>query len=193
MKVGDAARLTRRYAGEDIAAFATLAGVGAKTITHVPEPLIGALFSYLLGVELPGPGTNYLKQELAFLEPPPLDEEVTASVAITRLRPIAYRWKQDGMRDIGLAAEEVEQVEPRLTFRNAKGEVDGVKYNQLSAVFINAFKEQQEQLNRQQGKAASLEQQVSQQQEVIKQQQIQIDALKRVVCKANPDEAMCKP
>jgi 3-hydroxybutyryl-CoA dehydratase len=87
MKVGDEARLTRRYAAEDIEAFASLAGVDAPTIASVPEPLIGALFSYLLGVELPGPGTNYLKQELTFLEPPPLDEEVTASVAITRLRP----------------------------------------------------------------------------------------------------------
>ena len=46
------------------------------------------------------------------------------------------------MRDIGLGAEEVEKVEPLLTFRNDKGEIEGVKYNQLSAVFINAIKEQ---------------------------------------------------
>lgn len=87
MKVGDSARVTRRYTTEDITAFAALAGVAPETIRHVPEPLIGALFSYLLGVELPGRGTNYLKQELAFAEPIPLDAEVTASVAITRLRP----------------------------------------------------------------------------------------------------------
>jgi len=87
MKVGDEARLTRRYSTEDIAAFATLAGVEAEAITEVPEPLIGALFSHLLGVELPGRGTNYLKQELAFLSPATLDEEVTARVTITRLRP----------------------------------------------------------------------------------------------------------
>ena len=50
------------------------------------------------------------------------------------------------MRDIGLGAEEVEQIEPLLTFRNDKGEIEGVKYNQLSAVFINAIKEQQNQI-----------------------------------------------
>nr|WP_275982078.1 phosphate acetyltransferase [Frigidibacter sp. ROC022] len=66
--------------------FAVLAGAveGAET---VPEPLIGALFSYLLGVRLPGPGTNYLKQELRFLASAPLDTELTARVEITRLRP----------------------------------------------------------------------------------------------------------
>ncbi len=87
MKVGDSASLTRRYQAEDIIAFASLAGVAPETIRHVPEPLIGALFSYLLGVELPGRGTNYLKQELAFAAPVPLDAEVTAVVTITRLRP----------------------------------------------------------------------------------------------------------
>lgn len=87
MKVGDSASLTRRYAPDDIAAFAGLAGVPPATITHVPEPLIAALFSTLLGVELPGSGTNYLRQELSFAGSPRLDEAVTATVAITRLRP----------------------------------------------------------------------------------------------------------
>ncbi len=53
----------------------------------MPEPLIAALFSYLLGVKLPGFGTNYLKQELEFLAPAPLGAELVASVEITRLRP----------------------------------------------------------------------------------------------------------
>jgi 3-hydroxybutyryl-CoA dehydratase len=87
MKVGDSASITRRYTAGDIAAFASLAGVEPQTIGHVPEPLIGALFSYLLGVELPGRGTNYLKQQLVFGAPIPLDNEVIATVAITRLRP----------------------------------------------------------------------------------------------------------
>jgi hypothetical protein len=75
---------------------------------------------------------------------------------INRLRPIAFTWKQGGMRDVGLAAEEVEKVEPLLTFRNDKGEIEGVKYNQLSAVFVNAFKEQQAQIEQQQKQIATL-------------------------------------
>lgn len=85
MKVGDRAEVRRSYARGELASFAELSG--AAPGEHVPEPLIAALFSYLLGVELPGSGTNYLKQELAFRTPAPLDTELTASVEITRLRP----------------------------------------------------------------------------------------------------------
>lgn len=85
MHVGKFAETTRSYSRADLAAFAALSG-GAPGST-VPEPLIGALFSYLLGVELPGFGTNYLKQEMRFLAPAPLNQPLTARVEITRLRP----------------------------------------------------------------------------------------------------------
>jgi len=65
---------------------------------------------------------------------------------INRLRPISFTWKDGGLRDLGLGAEDVERVEPLLTFRNKQGEIEGVKYNQLSAVLINAIKEQQKQI-----------------------------------------------
>jgi len=84
---------------------------------------------------------------------------------INRLRPISFDWKDGGLHDVGLAAEEVDKVEPLLTFRNDKGEIQGVKYTQLSAVFINAFKEQQ--------------QQITQQQAAAKHQQEEIDALRK--------------
>ena len=54
---------------------------------QVPEPLLGALFSYLLGVKLPGLGTNYLKQETRFPATARVGESLTAQVEITRLRP----------------------------------------------------------------------------------------------------------
>lgn len=85
MKVGDRAEVCRSYTAADMAEFAALAG--AAPGDAVPEPLIAALFSYLLGVKLPGPGTNYLKQDLAFSGIAPLETELTASVEITRLRP----------------------------------------------------------------------------------------------------------
>lgn len=87
IRVGDAASVTRRYDGRDLADFAALAGVSADDLSEVPEPLIGALFSYLLGVKVPGPGTNYLKQDIAFAGPVPLGEDLTATVTVTRLRP----------------------------------------------------------------------------------------------------------
>jgi hypothetical protein len=90
---------------------------------------------------------------------------------VSRLRPIAFAWKQGGMQDVGLAAEDVEQVEPLLTFRNDEGEIEGVKYNQLSAVFVNAIRDQQAQIER---------------------QQAQIDALKGLVCQSHPDVDVCR-
>lgn len=87
LTVGARAQIARRYEPSDAALFAALAGTDAGAIDAVPEPLIAALFSYLLGVELPGFGTNYLKQDMTFLHPAPFGETLTATVEITRLRP----------------------------------------------------------------------------------------------------------
>ena len=84
LSLGQSAEITRTYTAQDLDAYTALSGASAQT---VPEPLIAALFSYLLGVELPGSGTNYLKQELAFKQAAPLNVPLTARVEITRLRP----------------------------------------------------------------------------------------------------------
>jgi len=65
---------------------------------------------------------------------------------IRRLRPISFTWKRDGLPDIGLAAEEVAQVAPSFVSTNSNGQVEGVKYERLNIVLINAVKEQQQQL-----------------------------------------------
>ncbi len=87
MRVGDHAETRRSYTADDIAAFHALAGEPGTMPASVPEPLIGALFSYLLGVDLPGFGTNYLKQELQLEQPVPVGVPLIARVEITRLRP----------------------------------------------------------------------------------------------------------
>ena len=79
-----------------------------------------------------------------------------SSSSSARLRPISFTWKEDGTRDLGLGAEEVARVEPLLTFRNKRGQIEGVKYNQVSAVLINAVKEQQQQIHELQRQLASL-------------------------------------
>ncbi|WP_346908265.1 phosphate acetyltransferase [uncultured Roseibium sp.] len=86
-EIGQKTEVTRTYSGADMTDFALQAGLDGDAPKTVPGPLIGALFSYLLGVKLPGPGTNYLKQDMRFLADAPLGEALTASVTITRLRP----------------------------------------------------------------------------------------------------------
>ena len=53
----------------------------------LPGPLLGAMFSCLLGTELPGPGTNWLKQRFVFLRAAYPNDELVARARITRLRP----------------------------------------------------------------------------------------------------------
>jgi hypothetical protein len=75
---------------------------------------------------------------------------------VRRLRPINFNWKQDGQPDIGLGAEDVAKVAPSFIFTDSKGEVTGVKYAQLSALFINAIKEQQAQIENLRAQNAAL-------------------------------------
>ena len=84
MTVGDRVTVERVFDDQAMRGFAALTG---DLPDHVPEPLIAGMISYLLGVKLPGPGTNYLKQELNFTGQARLGERLTASVEITRLRP----------------------------------------------------------------------------------------------------------
>jgi 3-hydroxybutyryl-CoA dehydratase len=86
MKVGDGADITRTFSQQDLEEYSRLSG-HEVTSPQVPEPLIGALFSYLLGVKLPGLGTNYLKQETRFQPGAEVGEALRARVEITRLRP----------------------------------------------------------------------------------------------------------
>ena len=65
---------------------------------------------------------------------------------LNRLRPITFDWKQGGMHDLGFGAEDIAAIEPLLATRNDKGEVEGVKYDRITAVLVNAIKEQQKQI-----------------------------------------------
>ena len=76
---------TRIFSQEDINEFVALGG--HKQSENIASPIfINAMFSKLLGIDLPGLGTNYLKQETQYLDFAKLGEEITAIVEITRIR-----------------------------------------------------------------------------------------------------------
>ena len=88
MKVGDSAEVTRTFSARDLKDYARLCDhKGAVDSERIPGPLIGALFSYLLGVKLPGMGTMYMKQETRYKSGATVGEPLHAKVEITRLRP----------------------------------------------------------------------------------------------------------
>jgi hypothetical protein len=76
---------------------------------------------------------------------------------VARLRPIAFTRKYNGRRDIGFAAEDVAEIDPRLTYPNDNGAVEGVKYDLLTPVLVNAIKEQEARLERQEKLIAELQ------------------------------------
>lgn len=84
--VGRSHALTRVFTTSDLAAYDALVGDAAGT-GSVPEPLVAGLFSTLLGVHLPGPGTNYLKQLLRPAAEARPDEPLEAVVEIVRVVP----------------------------------------------------------------------------------------------------------
>jgi hypothetical protein len=65
---------------------------------------------------------------------------------IRRLRPVTFDWKEDGRSDFGFVAEEVANVEPLLVTHNNKGQVEGVRYERVGVILVNAIKEQQEEI-----------------------------------------------
>ena len=108
-----------------------------------------------------------------------------------RLRPITFDWQQGGIRDIGFAAEEVNEIEPLLiTYKD--GQVEGVKYAQITTVLVNAVKAQQAQLESQQNQLGIQQKQVEAQAAQIKRQQALIENLRAILCSQNPQAEICK-
>ena len=98
-----------------------------------------------------------------------------------------------------MGAEDVEKVEPLLVTYNDKGEVEGVKYDRVAVVLLNAVKEQQDlitkqaqQLKQQQSASRKQQHKLEQQQRRVEQQRLQVDALRRLVCRNNPRAKACK-
>jgi hypothetical protein len=72
--------------------------------------------------------------------------------SVMNLRGISFTWKTDpemGTR-IGFIAQEVEKVLPELVFTNPADGLKGVNYAEMTAVLVEAVKEQQNQIEDQQ-------------------------------------------
>lgn len=100
IQLGDSASLTRTLSLADLKTFAVLSG--DLNPTHVDEDfarmygdghvvahsmLSGALISSVLGNELPGPGTRYVRQQLNFVKAVGADDAITATVTVRDKRP----------------------------------------------------------------------------------------------------------
>jgi len=99
LRVGQKASMQKTFTAADVTAFAGISldvnpihmsdgnaknTVFGKRIVH--GILTSGLISAVLANKLPGPGTIYLGQELKFVAPVYLDDDITAEVEIAELR-----------------------------------------------------------------------------------------------------------
>ena len=87
LAVGQRASVQRIFTASDVAEYRRLAGLPNESDTqHIASPLPAGMISALLGMTLPGKGTNYLKQRYTLFDTARVGEEITASVEIVRIR-----------------------------------------------------------------------------------------------------------
>jgi len=105
---------------------------------------------------------------------------------IRQLRPVSFDRKTDDQKDFGFIAEEVAEAEPRLVTYNGGGEIQGVRYELIGVVLVNAVREQQIQIDELQRKNAEL-------QDTVGRQRAELDGLKQLICQQNKDAEVCRP
>jgi hypothetical protein len=92
---------------------------------------------------------------------------------------VFFNWKNDSTKtmQIGMIAQEVEPIVPEIVFTNPVDGLKGINYSQVSALFVEAIKEQQKIIDSQKDEISSLKSRMEQ----IESQQKEIDELKILV------------
>ncbi|WP_028874042.1 bifunctional enoyl-CoA hydratase/phosphate acetyltransferase [Tepidiphilus margaritifer] len=131
IQIGQTAQMTRTLRPQDIPLFAAISGdinpthldpeFAKKGPTHevVGHSMWGgALFSAILGNQLPGPGTVYVRQDLRFHRPIAVGDTLTASVTVKEKHPENHHVvfeclavNQDGLKVIDGIAEVIAPTE----------------------------------------------------------------------------------
>ena len=101
-----------------------------------------------------------------------------ASHALYALNPVSFRLKKEfdptQAVGFGLIAEEVEKVDPDLVYRNAKGQVESVRYEMVNAMLLNEFLREHRAFAEEQQKVRKLEASVADLIATVKEQAAQI-------------------
>ena len=109
----------------------------------------------------------------------PLDK---TSQALYALKPVSFRLKKEfdptQALGFGLIAEEVEQVDPALVYRNDKGQVESVRYEMVNAMLLNEFLKEHRKVEKLE---ATVAQQQKESQSIATRQQKEIEALAATV------------
>lgn len=111
---------------------------------------------------------------------------------IKRLRPVAYKWKEGDSDDVGLIAEEVDKIDPRLSIRLKDGTIHGVKYDRIGVVAINAIKEQQVEILELRNSVDRLRSEIDRLEAENRGLTKTVDAIKGLLCLTNGNSPLCR-
>ncbi|MDO8433884.1 MAG: tail fiber domain-containing protein [Candidatus Binatus sp.] len=83
----------------------------------------------------------------------------TSTDALMKLHPVTFIYKgdQQGVRQYGLVAEEVDQVYPELVVHDPDGKVESVRYSMLSSMLLNELQKETRKNQEQADRIARLE------------------------------------
>ncbi len=123
----------------------------------------------------------------------PMDK---ASEALFSLKPVTFRYKKQldpvGTQQFGLVAEDVEKVNPDLVVRDAHGQVDSVRYEQVNAMLLNEFLKEHTAFLEEHGTVLDLKREIAALTATVKEQAAQIQKVSAQVEAARPAPRMAQ-
>ena len=118
------------------------------------------------------------------------------SEMLYRLKPVTYRYKKEIDRnqalDYGLIAEEVAEVDPNLAIRNAKGEIETVRYSAINVMLLNEFLKEHKAFVAEQEKVKRLEAGVAGLVATVKEQAAQIQKVSAQLELRKPTQSLAR-
>ena len=61
--------------------------------------------------------------------------------SVLKMRGVTYTRKNSDFKEIGVIAEEVNEILPEVVLKNEEGEIDSVSYGRITALLIEAIKD----------------------------------------------------
>ena len=110
-----------------------------------------------------------------------------ASELIYKLKPVTYRFKEvdvDPNKDLqpqnldyGLIAEDVAEIDPKLAIRDAKGQIESLRYVAIYNMMLNEFLKEHGRVQAQQIKIEKQEATITELRSTVAQQQQEIETV----------------
>ena len=67
--------------------------------------------------------------------------------AVLQMQGVKFDWKEGADDNYGFIAEEVDKIFPHLVSHDTEGKAQGIQYTKMTAVLVEAIKEQQKQID----------------------------------------------